>query len=193
MINILVIIHSLIIAISNALVHIPIVLFGFKLSFAAFVYPLIVLVTDLTVRELGSNLANKTIKRTFPYAIFISILIVFLEKNNLTFAIRIGLASSISYGIGTLIDVHVFQKIRNKYSYWWLAPLLSTIVSNIIDTYSFFIVAFYNSSDVYMNTHWVELATTLTIIKIIIGALFFLPLYGIILKRINKEKKCKIH
>lgn len=181
----LALLHIIIITISNALVSIPLEIWGLKMTWAAFTYPLIVVITDLTVRKLGKHVAARTIYRAFPFAIVMSILIVFLEKNQLGFAFRIGLASACAYGIGTLIDVHVFQKIRERCDAWWIAPSLSTVVANVIDTYSFFAVAFLNSANPYMSSHWVEIATTLTLTKIVIGLLLFLPLYGMVLKRLN--------
>lgn len=177
--------HIFIITLSNALISIPLELLGFKITWAAFTYPLIVVITDLTVRKLGKDVASTVIYKAFPFAVFTSILIVFLEKNNLSFAVRIGCASAVSYGIGTLIDVHIFQRVRNRCNIWWVAPCLSTVIANIIDTYSFFIVAFSNSVDPYMNAHWIEISTTLIIAKIIIGIFCFLPLYGLVLKKLN--------
>ena len=177
--------HIIILAISNALVHIPIDILGIKLTWAAFIYPFIVVITDLTVRTLGTQIASRTIYRAFPFAIIISIIVVYLEGKSLDFAIRIGLASACAYGIGTLIDVHVFQKIREKCAAWWVAPMLSTVIANVIDTYTFFIVAFRDSEDIYMATHWVEIATSLVIYKIVIGMILFLPLYGYVLKKLK--------
>ncbi len=178
----LVVLHISIITVSNALVYIPFEIFGFKVTWAAFVYPLVVVVTDLTVRRVGKDLASRVVYYAFPFAIMSSIAIVSMEANFL-FAIRIGLASAISYGVGCLIDVYVFQKIREKMDMWWVAPMFSTVISNVIDTYSFFIVAFYNSNNTYMTLNWLEVSTNLIIIKIIIGIFCFLPLYGVFLKR----------
>ena len=75
----------------------------------------------------------------------------------------------------------------SKYSYWWVAPSLSTFVSNIIDTYSFFFSAFYNSEDIYMADNWFEIATNQLIIKIIIGLILFLPVYGVLLNYLKKK------
>ena len=68
--------HIVIIALSNALVHIPVDVFGIKLTWAAFTYPFIVVITDLTVRALGKDIAAKTIYRAFPIAVLVSILVV---------------------------------------------------------------------------------------------------------------------
>ena len=79
--------------------------------------------------------------------------------------------------------------IREKYKYWWLAPSVSTVFANIIDTFVFFYTAFYNSKDEYMKENWVEIALNQSIIKIIIGLILFLPIYGIFLNYILYKLK----
>ena len=57
----LVALHVIVITVSNALVGIPVEIFGTKLTWAAFTFPLVVLATDLTVRLLGKSIARSTI------------------------------------------------------------------------------------------------------------------------------------
>ena len=182
----LIILHLLITTTSNALVVFPITFWGYKLTWAAFVFPLVVVATDLTVRLLGKKIAQKTITYTYPLAIIFSILVVFIEKDSLNIAFRVGFASATSYALGIIIDIFAFQQIRNNYKAWWIAPSLSTVISNFIDTYTFFFTAFYNSKDKFMSENWTEIAFNQTIIKIFIGILFFLPVYGFLLKIILK-------
>ena len=177
----LIILHLLITTVSNALVVFPVTFLGYKLTWAAFVFPLVVVATDLTVRLLGKKIAQKTITYTYPLAIIFSILAVFFEKNSLNIASRVGFASATSYALGIMIDIFAFQRIRNSYKAWWIAPSLSTIISNFIDTYSFFFTAFYNSKDKFMSENWIEIAFNQTILKIFIGLIFFLPIYGFLL------------
>ena len=132
-------------------------------------------------------MAQKTITFSFPLAIISSVLILYLEDNPASVSLRIGIASGLAYAIGVLIDINAFQFIRKKYSSWWIAPALSTIVSNIIDSYTFFFTAFYNSDDTYMAQNWLEIAGTQTILKILIGLIFFLPTYGILLSFFSKK------
>lgn len=183
----LVIFHISIITLSNVLVSIPIEFYSFKITWAAFSFPLIVVATDLTIRLIGKSMAQKTITFSFPFAIISSILILYLEENPASVSIRIGIASGIAYAIGVLIDINAFQFIRDKYSSWWIAPALSTIVSNIIDSYTFFFTAFYNSDDIYMSNNWFEIAGTQTILKILIGLIFFLPAYGVLLRFFSRK------
>jgi len=183
----LVILHISIITISNVLVSIPIEVYGFKITWAAFSFPLVVVATDLTIRLIGKEMAQKTITFSFPFAIISSVLILYLENNPVSVSLRIGVASGLAYAIGVLIDIHAFQFIRKKYSSWWIAPSLSTIVSNVIDSYTFFFAAFYNSDDFYMSQNWLEIAGTQTVLKILIGLIFFLPTYGILLSYFSKK------
>ena len=185
----LVILHISIITISNVLVSIPIEVYGFKITWAAFSFPLVVVATDLTIRLIGKEMAQKTITFSFPFAIISSVLILYLENNPVSVSLRIGVASGLAYAIGVLIDIHAFQFIRKKYSSWWIAPSLSTIVSNVIDSYTFFFTAFYNSDDFYMSQNWLEIAGTQTVLKILIGLIFFLPTYGILLSYFSKKIK----
>ena len=183
----LVALHVIVITVSNALVAIPVEIFGVKLTWAAFTFPLVVIATDLTVRLLGKQIARQTIAAAYPLAIIGSIAVVLAEGAPGSVAVRIGFASATAYAIGTMLDVYVFQYIREGFkNNWWLAPAVSTIAANIIDTYTFFAVAFNNSADEYMAANWMEIAGSQVVIKIAVGLLVFLPAYGILLNRLKK-------
>ena len=187
----LVILHVAVITVSNALVNIPVQIAGIKLTWAAFTFPIVIVATDLTVRLLGKHIARKTIAFAYPFAIIGSILVVLLEGAPSSVALRIGFASATAYAIGTALDVYVFQYIREKYTAWYLAPALSTIVANIIDSYTFFFTAFSGSANEYMAAHWFEIAGSQTILKIIVGLVVFLPAYGVLLNHLQKKYKIK--
>ena len=187
----LVLLQVMIISISNFLVSIPLEIFGIKLTWSAFTFPLVVLATDLTIRILGKYIARKTIAITYPFAILTSIAILLFEETLMSVSLRIGFASATAYAISTLLDVYVFQIIRENYKAWWLAPGISTVFANIIDSYIFFFTAFLNSDDTYMSDNWIEIAGTQSLIKIVIGLIFFLPIYGIILNYLVKKFKIK--
>ena len=98
-------------------------------------------------------------------------------------AYRVGFASGTAYAIGTMLDVYVFQYIREAMTkQWWIAPAISTVAANIIDTYTFFYVAFNNSADEYMAANWVEIAGSQVVLKIAVGLIIFLPAYGVLLR-----------
>ena len=188
----LVALHVVVIIVSNALVAVPVEIMGIKLTWAAFTFPLVVIATDLTVRLLGKTIARQTIAVAYPLAIIGSIAVVLAEGAPGSVAVRIGFASATAYAIGTMLDVYVFQYIREGFkNNWWLAPAVSTIAANIIDTYTFFAVAFNNSADEYMALNWIEIAGSQVVIKIAVGLLVFLPAYGILLKRLQKSYKLK--
>ena len=187
----LVLLHVVVITVSNALVAIPVEIAGVKLTWAAFTFPLVVIATDLTVRLLGKNIARSTIAEAYPLAIIGSIAVVLAEGAPQSVAMRIGFASATAYAVGTMLDVYVFQYIREKMSVWWLAPAVSTVAANIIDTYTFFAVAFNNSADEYMAANWMEIAGSQVIIKIAVGLLVFLPAYGILLNQLQKKYNVK--
>jgi len=181
----LALLHILVIVVSNALVSIPVEIFGVKLTWAAFTFPIVILATDLTVRLIGKNIARATIAAAYPFAILGSIAVVMLEGAPTSVALRIGFASATAYAIGNMLDVYVFQYVRENFKTWWLAPALSTVVANFIDSYTFFGVAFSGSADPYMAEHWMEIANSQTVLKIVIGLLVFLPAYGLLLKAIS--------
>ena len=187
----LVILHVAVITISNALVNIPVSIAGVKLTWAAFTFPIVIVATDLTVRLLGKHIARKTIAFAYPFAIIGSILVVLAEGAPGSVAVRIGFASATAYGIGTVLDVYVFQVIREKYTAWYLAPAISTVAANIIDSYTFFATAFAGSANLYMAQNWFEIAGSQTVLKIAVGLVVFLPAYGVLLKHLQKKYKFK--
>ena len=188
----LVALHVVVIIVSNALVAVPVEIMGIKLTWAAFTFPLVVIATDLTVRLLGKTIARQTIAVAYPLAIIGSIAVVLAEGAPGSVAVRIGFASATAYAVGTMLDVYVFQYIREGFkNNWWLAPAVSTIAANIIDTYTFFAVAFNNSADKYMALNWLEIAGSQVVIKIAVGLLVFLPAYGLLLNRLQKTYKLK--
>ena len=184
----LVLLHVVVITVSNALVAIPVQILGIKLTWAAFTFPLVILATDLTIRLLGKHIARSTIALAYPFAIIGSILVVLAEGAPQSVALRIGFASATAYAVGTMLDVYVFQYIREAMTkQWWIAPALSTVVANIIDTYTFFYVAFNGSADEYMAANWIEIAGSQVVIKIAVGLIIFLPAYGFLLKYLKNK------
>jgi len=184
----LVALHIFVIVISNALVSIPVEILGVKLTWAAFTYPLVILATDLTVRLIGKGIARATIAAAYPLAIIGSIAVVLLEGAPESVAYRIGFGSATAYLIGCLLDVYVFQYVREKFTQqWWAAPALSIVVANFIDSYVFFSIAFSGGADEYMAVHWPEIALSQSILKIVVGFIIFLPAYGLLLNYLKKR------
>ena len=188
----LVFFHIIVIASSNFLVQMPMSLFGFHSTWGAFSYPFIFLATDLTVRIFGASSARKIIFFTMFPALVVSYLISVLftdgawqgssafQSFNGAVA-QIAFASFAAYVIGQLMDIVVFNRFRQNYA-WWIAPLLSGIIGNLVDTIAFFGIAFYGTDDPYMAEHLVEVASVDYFFKMGVSIILFLPAYGIILK-----------
>ncbi len=196
--------HILIIASSNFLVQIPMTVFGFHSTWGALSFPFIFLATDLTVRIFGASIARRIIFWAMLPALLISysVSVVFVDGQwtglsslshfNL-FVGRIALASFAAYVIGQLMDIFVFNRLRQK-KQWWIAPAAAAVVGNAIDTAAFFSIAFYRTSDAYLSEHLLEIACVDYAFKVLACIVFFLPLYGILLRYLIKKltQKTKI-
>ena len=117
--------HLLVITSSNYLVQLPITIFGFHTTWGAFSFPFIFLATDLTVRIFGAPLARRIILAVMVPALLISYGIsslfymgewqgfAALTHFNL-FVARIAAASFMAYALGQILDVHVFNRLRQR-------------------------------------------------------------------------------
>lgn len=188
--------HILILASSNYLVQLPFTVFGYHTTWGAFTFPFVFLATDLTVRLFGASLARKIIFVVMMPALIISYVasVLFYQgsfqgfdklANFDTFVARIALASFTAYVVGQAMDVTVFNRLRQVKA-WWVAPSLSTVLGNALDTVVFFSVAFYQSSDPFMAVHWVEIATVDYAFKMIISLVMFIPMYGLLLNKLTQ-------
>ncbi|WP_372868690.1 7-cyano-7-deazaguanine/7-aminomethyl-7-deazaguanine transporter, partial [Pseudomonas sp.] len=147
--------HMLIIIASNYLVQLPMTLLGWQTTWGAFSFPFIFLATDLTVRLLGKGPARQVIARVMLPALVVSYGVSVLFQSgsfagvsallafNL-FVARIALASFLAYVLGQLLDIQVFDRLRNL-RHWWVAPAASTVLGNLLDTFAFFSIAFWQS------------------------------------------------
>jgi queuosine precursor transporter len=179
--------HVIIVAVSNYLVQIKFDLFGHPLSMAAFVFPLVVVLTDLTVRLMGKETGRAVISLAFIPAIIVSMAVVKLGGAPDSVAFRIGLGSGVAYFVSNLLDVYVFQYLREKYSTWWIAPALSSVVSTFLDTYAFFFTAFAGGENEFMSANWHIVATNNSISKVLVSLLVILPAYGILLSYLQNK------
>ena len=168
----LVLFHIAVIALANYAVQFTASVGGYDFTWGMFVFPLAILATDLTVRLSTQQNARVIVAVAYVPALVISALLA---------GWRIGIASGCAYLAGQLLDISVFQKIRERAKSWWMAPLVSTFFANIIDTYVFFAAAFYRSEDAFMAVNWPELAAVDLAFKTIVSVLLFLPAYRVVL------------
>ncbi|CAM2893655.1 7-cyano-7-deazaguanine/7-aminomethyl-7-deazaguanine transporter [Vibrio ordalii] len=193
----LVLFHLIIIASSNYLVQLPFTVFGLHTTWGAFTFPFIFLATDLTVRIFGAALARKIIFLVMLPALIVSyaLSVLFfdgqfqglaqLHEFNL-FVARIAIASFMAYLLGQIMDVHVFNRLRQM-KRWWVAPTCSTLFGNALDTVAFFAIAFYQSPDPFMAEHWTEIALVDYGFKLVISLGLFVPMYGVLLNYLIRK------
>ncbi|WP_417606282.1 7-cyano-7-deazaguanine/7-aminomethyl-7-deazaguanine transporter [Oceanimonas baumannii] len=187
--------HIAVITASNYLVQLPFTLFGFHTTWGALSFPFIYLATDLTVRVFGAGLARRIIFAVMLPALVSSYVlsVLFFEASyqglgvlsefNL-FVARIALASFMAYVLGQIMDVSVFNRLRQVKA-WWVAPTCSTIFGNLVDTLAFFSLAFWRSPDPFMAEHWVEIAWVDYGFKLVFSLALFVPAYGLLLKYLS--------
>jgi len=195
--------HIFIIAASNYLVQIPFEIhlpltalgmaenFSFHSTWGTLTFPFIFLATDLTVRVFGAKEARWIIFVVMFPALVISYLVstLFLDSQFQGFealaqfngfVFRIAAASFCAYVFGQLLDVVVFNRLR-QLNTWWIAPTSSMVFGSMADTFLFFAVAFYASSDPFMAEHWVQLGLVDYLFKLFVGIILFVPAYGVVL------------
>ncbi|OOF57341.1 7-cyano-7-deazaguanine/7-aminomethyl-7-deazaguanine transporter [Rodentibacter myodis] len=201
--------HILIIAASNYLVQIPFEIslkltalgaaddFSFHSTWGTITFPFVFLATDLTVRVFGAKEARWIIFIVMIPALIVSyvISVLFLDAQYQgmaalgtfdSFVFRIAIASFFAYLIGQLLDVFVFNRLRQLKT-WWIAPSSSMIFGSMADTFAFFSIAFYQSTDPFMAEHWLQLGFVDYLFKLLIGILLFVPAYGVVLNIILRK------
>ena len=150
---------SLVVLVSNELVNHPI---NDWLTWGAFSYPLSFLITDITNRLFNARAARKVVYVGFAIGVALSLLV----------DLRIAIASGSAFLIAQLLDIYVFNKLRDLT--WWKAPLVSSVMGSAIDTGLFFTIAF-----IYSDLPWVTWAIGDFGAKLIMAA-SLLPLFKIL-------------
>ena len=179
---------ALVVALSNYLVQFPVSYIGLQdlLTYGAFSYPVAFLITDLSNRKYGKNTAKKIVYLGFSIGVFLTFF--FSTNYSDLISIRIAIGSGTAFLIAQLIDVNIFDKLRNKI--WYAAPLISSLVGSIIDTFIFFFISFYGT-----GINWVILSFGDLSVKILV-ALFMLIPFRILLTYIREnttdEKKISV-
>jgi uncharacterized integral membrane protein (TIGR00697 family) len=116
-------------------------LYGQWLTWGAFTYPFAFLVTDLTNRLYGASAARKVILAGFVTGVACSLIgTQIMGEFGPLVTWRIAIGSGLAFLTAQLIDVSVFNRLRQ--GSWWRAPLVSTLIGSSIDTALFFTIAF---------------------------------------------------
>jgi|GEM_PF-166919 len=113
---------------SNILVQVPL---NDWLTWGGLSYPVAFLVTAVLNRRFGPAAARRVVWFGFAAALAVSVWVA---------SPRIALASGLAYICAQLVDIQVFDRLRDQR--WWRAPLASGVLGAILDTAVFFSVAF---------------------------------------------------
>ena len=129
---------ALVVFISNILVQF---LLGDWLTWGALTYPFAFLITDLTNRFYGKNAAKKVVFCGFLIGVFCSLVgTQIIGEFGPIVTLRIAIGSGLAFIIAQLLDVSIFNLLRN--TKWWKAPLISSLFGSSVDTTIFFFIAF---------------------------------------------------
>ncbi len=176
---------------SNILVQF---LFGNWLTWGAFTYPVAFLVTDLVNRTYGPRSARTVVFAGFAVGIACSFVGTMIEGDfGPLVTRRIAIGSGVAFLTAQLLDIVLFDRLRR--GQWWRAPLLSSAMGSLIDTFLFFTIAFSASlsmlepgNDIAWASEllpligvgpivplWVSLATADLMVKLAIALIALVP------------------
>ena len=157
-----------VVVISNYLVQYPIQFFGLNeiLTYGAFSYPITFLITDIANRAYGKLVARKIVYVGFT----IGVLLTLFVSTNFSdiISIRIAIGSGVAFFIAQNLDVQIFDSLRKKI--WYIAPLASSVIGSITDTFLFFSIAFFAT-----GIPWVTLAFGDLAVKLFIALTMLIP------------------
>ena len=162
---------------SNYLVQFPVKFYNLEnlLTYGAFSYPITFLITDLANRAFGKNKSRHIVLVGFFIGI---VLTLFVSTNfNDIISIRIAIGSATAFFVAQNLDINIFDKLRKKT--WYIAPMTSSIVGSMIDTFLFFSIAFYGT-----EIPWFTLALGDLIVKLIVALIMLVP-FRMFISRIN--------
>ena len=172
---------AFVVALSNYLVQFPVQYFNLEnlLTYGAFSYPIAFLITDLSNRRYGKAKAKKIVYLGFALGLFLTL--YFSTNFSDLISIRIVIGSGAAFLTAQLIDVNIFDKLRKKK--WFIAPLTSSFVGSVIDTFLFFSIAFYGT-----GINWLTLSIGDLLVKIAIALIMLIP-FKILLKHVKEITK----
>ena len=166
---------GVIIIISNYLVQFPINKFHLQdiLTYGAFSYPITFLITDLANRRFGIKEARKLVYIGFGIGILLTTFVSTNFKDIIS--VRIALGSGTAFLVAQLIDIEIFQRLRNKE--WFVAPITSSISGSTVDTFLFFSISFAGT-----GISWITLAVGDLFVKFLMALLMLIPFRLLIFK-----------
>lgn len=130
--NIYSLVFAIIVVLSNYLVQFTL---NDWFTYGAILFPIGFLLTDILSEKKEKEYTKEVIRN----GILISIIPTVLVTDY-----RIALASLFAYYVSQNIDIVIFTTLKNRFiKLWWLRNNLSTFISQSVDSFLFFFVAFY--------------------------------------------------
>ena len=153
---------------SNYLVQYPVKYYGLEniFTYGAFSYPIAFLITDLANRSYGKFAARKIVY--FGFIIGICFTLFFSTNFSDSISIRIAIGSGTAFILAQLLDVQVFDLLRRRK--WFVAPLISSVIGSIFDTFLFFSISFYGTT-----VPWFTLSLGDLSVKILVALIMLIP------------------
>ena len=153
---------------SNFLVQFPVNYYGLNeiLTYGAFSYPVAFLITDLANRTYGKIVARKIVYLGFLIGIIFTLF--FSTNFSDLISIRIAIGSGSAFLISQLLDVQIFDALRKNS--WYVAPLISSSIGSIVDTFLFFSIAFIGT-----GVPWLTLSLGDLAVKLFVALVMLLP------------------
>jgi len=178
-------------------------LFGISVSVGIFMFPLTFLITDIVEEVYGKNTVKNFIMGGLISLVMIFLftkLFVYLEpherysfneeyKTIFGHSLRMMTASIVAFLLAQIHDVIAFEwwKKKTNGKALWLRNNLSTIVSQLIDTFVFMMIAFYHITPKFTFGFVVSLAIPYYLFKVLF-AIIDTPFVYIGTKWLKSEK-----
>ena len=153
---------------SNYLVQFPIKYYDLEeiLTYGAFTYPIAFLITDLANRSYGKLEARKIVY--IGFVLGVASTLFFSTNFSDLISVRIAIGSGTAFMVAQLLDVKIFDQLRKKK--WFVAPLTSSFIGSIVDTFLFFSISFYGT-----GIPWVTLSFGDLVVKILVALIMLIP------------------
>jgi queuosine precursor transporter len=176
-------------------------MFGLTATLGNIMYGTVFLATDILNENHGKKDAKKAVWMGFSTLLIMTILmqvvLTFVPHESDTmqdsleaiFSVipNIAIGSMAAFLVSQYIDVYLYSKIKEKlpaHKYLWIRNNGSTMISQLVDTFIFCSIAFYN---LYSFSVWLEIFITTYVIKFVVSAIDTPFLY--ISKKINKSDR----
>ena len=124
------------------------------------------MITDLANRAYGKLIARQIVY--IGFLIGISFTLLFSTNFGDLISVRIAIGSGTAFLVAQLIDVQIFDKLRMKK--WFVAPLTSSFIGSVVDTFLFFSISFYAT-----GVPWVTLSLGDLAVKIFVALIMLIP------------------